>query len=209
MNNKVFKNWTESYFIKDKIKSKNIIVGDYTYYSGYYHEKDFEELCVRYLHPDRNDVDKLIIGKFCSIASGASFLMAGNQGHRQDWISTFPFYYFDEFKSGNPKEGLKFSGDTVVGNDVWIGTEAIIMPGVKIGDGAIIGSRAIVTKDVEPYTVVVGNPARAVKKRFTEEEIEMLLEIQWWNWELERIKEYLPVITSGNVGVLYESLRYR
>lgn len=204
MDNKVFKDWTDSYFIKDKIKSKNIIVGDYSYYSGYYHDKNFEDLCVRYLHPDGDDVDKLIIGKFCSIASGIAFIMAGNQGHRQDWISTFPFYYFEEFKDGKPDNGLKFCSDTVVGNDVWIGTEAIIMPGVKIGDGAVIGARSIVTKDVESYTIVAGNPAKVIKKRFTDEEIKMLLEMQWWNWDINKIKENLHLITSSNIRALYE-----
>lgn len=204
MENKVFEGWTDSYFIKNNVESKNIIVGDYSYYSGYYHDKKFEDICVRYLHPDREDVDKLIIGKFCSIASGAVFLMAGNQGHRKDWISTYPFYYLDEFKDTNAKDGIKFSGDTVIGNDVWIGTEAIIMSGVKIGDGAIIGSRAIVTKDVQPYTIVGGNPAKVIKRRFTDEEIKMLLEIRWWNWDLEKIKEYMPLITSNNIKTLYE-----
>ncbi|CAH2212980.1 CatB-related O-acetyltransferase [Tepidibacter aestuarii] len=204
MGNKVFEGWTDSYFIKDNVKSKNIIAGDYSYYSGYYHDKHFEDICIRYLHPDRVDVDKLIIGKFCSIASGVVFIMAGNQGHRQDWISTYPFYYFDEFQDVNPNDGIKFSGDTIIGNDVWVGTEAIIMPGVKIGDGAIIGARAIVTKDVDPYTVVGGNPAKVIKKRFTDEEIRMLIEIEWWNWDVKKIKEYMPLITSNNIKIIYD-----
>lgn len=109
MENKLFKDWTESYFIKDKITTKNLIVGDYSYYSWYYHDKSFEDICVRYLHPNIDDVDKLIIGKFCSIASGASFIMAGNQGHRQYWISVYPFYYFDEFKDNNPNDGFNIT----------------------------------------------------------------------------------------------------
>ncbi|SKC89885.1 transferase hexapeptide (six repeat-containing protein) [Maledivibacter halophilus] len=105
-------------------------MGDFTFYSGYYHAKHFQDHCVRYLSPDRDDVDKLKIGKFCSIGSGAVFIMAGNQGHRYDWITTYPFYYSKI--NDNSKDGYKQAGDTIVGNDVWIGTEAVIMPGVKI-----------------------------------------------------------------------------
>lgn len=191
--------------IKDYITNPNIIAGKYSYYSGYYHGHSFDD-CARYLFPDRNDVDKLIIGSFCSIGSGASFIMAGNQGHRYDWISSFPFFYMTEQVDGFKEavDGFAGAGNTVVGNDVWIGSEAMIMPGVTIGDGAVIGSRALVTKDVAPYTIVGGNPAKSIKKRFSDDEIEMLLEIEWWNWEEEVLAEAIPLICTGDVKSLYE-----
>ena len=154
------KNFFESPFkgkiIKDHIQNPNIIAGKYSYYSGYYHGHSFDD-CARYLLPDRNDVDKLIIGSYCSVGTGASFIMAGNQGHRYDWISSFPFFYMNEVEAfENSIDAFKNAGDTIIGNDVWIGGEAMIMPGIKIGDGAVIGSRALVTKDVEPYAIVGG-----------------------------------------------------
>ncbi|EOD4823906.1 type C chloramphenicol O-acetyltransferase, partial [Vibrio parahaemolyticus] len=188
----------------------NIIVGDYSYYSGFYHQKSFEEQAVRYLLGDPvtlqewqsrepDSIDKLIIGKFCSIASGATFMMAGNQGHRIDWISAFPFSP-EEFGE-RVQDGFERAGDTVVGNDVWIGSEAMIMPGVNIGDGAVIGARAVVTKDVQPYSVVVGNN-QVVRQRFSDKEIETLLNIQWWNWPIEHIKQAMKVMCSSQVGAL-------
>lgn len=122
------------------------------------------------LAPDRDDVDRLIIGSFCSIGSGAAFIMAGNQGHRADWVSTFPFFYAGGGDFAHARDGFERAGDTVVGNHVWIGTEAMILPGRRIGDGAIIASRAVVTADVAPDTVVVGNPARAIRQRFSDGE---------------------------------------
>ena len=144
--------------LDQQIRNPNIRAGRYSYYSGYYHGHSFDD-CARYLSPERDDVDKLIIGSFCSIGSGASFIMAGNQGHRMDWIATFPFFYMPE-EAGfqGAEDGSVRAGDTVVGNDVWIGTEAMIMPGVRIGDGAVIAARAVVTTDVEPYAVVAGMP---------------------------------------------------
>ncbi|EJG1318778.1 CatB-related O-acetyltransferase, partial [Vibrio parahaemolyticus] len=182
----------------------------YSYYSGFYHQKSFEEQAVRYLLGDPvtlqewqsrepDSIDKLIIGKFCSIASGATFMMAGNQGHRIDWISAFPFSP-EEFGE-RVQDGFERAGDTVVGNDVWIGSEAMIMPGVNIGDGAVIGARAVVTKDVQPYSVVVGNN-QVVRQRFSDKEIETLLNIQWWNWPIEHIKQAMKVMCSSQVGAL-------
>lgn len=190
--------------IKNHIKNPNIIAGKYSYYSGYYHGHSFDD-CARYLMPDRDDVNKLIIGSFCSIGSGVSFIMAGNQGHRHDWISTFPFFYMSEvdiFKLAT--DGFEKAGDTVVGNDVWIGSEAMIMPGITIGDGAVIGSRALVTRDVEPYTIVGGNPAKQIKKRFSEEHINKLLKIQWWNWDEELLKKAIPLLCDSNINNLYD-----
>jgi len=190
--------------IRDSITNKNIIAGKYSYYSGYYHGHSFDD-CARYLFPDRDDVDRLIIGSYCSIGTGVSFIMAGNQGHRHDWISSFPFFYMKEEVEAFREacNGLRHAGDTVVGNDVWIGAEAMIMPGVHIGDGAVIGSRALVTKDVEPYAVVGGNPAKVLKKRFSDEEIDLLLTMKWWDWDEERLAPAMPILCSAQVEQLY------
>lgn len=210
--NNVFSSWVQGHYLKDRVTNPNIEIGDYTYYSGYYHEKEFEDVCVRYLFGDkttakykdvqgRNFVfDKLKIGRFCSIGSGVSFLMGGNQGHNKDWISTFPFFY-QNFE--NAENAFQRSGDTVVGNDVWIGTEAMIMPGVTIGDGAVIGARSLVAKDVAPFSIVGGNPAKEIRKRFSDEEISMLLEIKWWDWDIEKIKAQVPFLCSGNIREFY------
>ncbi|MCA0429189.1 MAG: type B chloramphenicol O-acetyltransferase [Bacteroidetes bacterium] len=207
------KNFFESPFkgkiIQDHITNPNIIAGKYSYYSGYYHGHSFDD-CARYLFPERDDVDKLIIGSYCSIGSGASFIMAGNQGHRYDWISSFPFYYMSEIESFNQsQDGYKSLGNTIVGNDVWIGSEVMIMPGVKIGDGAVIGSRALVTKDVEPYSIVGGNPAKLIKKRFEDKHIEMLLEIEWWNWDESILAEAIPLLCSNDIDLLYDFYKKR
>ncbi|CAE6935943.1 Chloramphenicol acetyltransferase [Vibrio sp. B1REV9] len=205
-----FHTWLEGQTIKDNVTNPNIVVGEYSYYSGFYHGKSFEDQAVRYLLGDNvtqdawqsgvfGEVDKLIIGKFCSIASGATFMMAGNQGHRVDWISTFPFSP-EQFGEG-VQSGFERSGDTVIGNDVWIGTEAMIMPGVNIADGAVIGARAVITKDVPPYSIVVGHN-HIVRRRFDEESIDILLRIKWWDWPLEDIKQAVSIMCSGDVASL-------
>ena len=149
--------------LSEQVTNPNIIVGRYSYYSGWYHGHGFDD-CARYLMPDRDDVDKLRIGSFCSIGTGAVFMMAGNQGHRNDWVSTFPFFYMPEEPAfAGARDAFQSAGDTIVGNDVWIGAEAMIMPSVRIGDGAMIGSRALVTRDVPPYAIVGGNPARVLR----------------------------------------------
>jgi chloramphenicol O-acetyltransferase type B len=184
----------------------NIQVGRYSYYSGYYHGHGFED-CARFLTRDEG-ADRLIIGSFCSIGSGAAFIMAGNQGHRSDWISTFPFYWLPEVPAfAGAQNGYLPAGDTVVGHDVWIGTEAIIMPGVTIGDGAVIGTRALVTKNVEPYTIIGGNPARPIRKRFSEEDIARLLELRWWDWREEALQAAMPLLTSGDIPALHHHWR--
>ena len=196
-----FKNQFTSQLLHETVKHPNISVGKFSYYSGYHHKHDFVE-CVRYLHDKRDDVDKLVIGSYCSIGSGAVFMMAGNQGHKKEWISTFPFYFqANIFKEA--KNGFEKMCDTVIGNDVWIGTEAMIMPGVTIGDGAVIAARAVVTKDVEPYTVVGGNPAVVIKSRFTEKEISQLHSMKWWNWKEEKVKEAMPLICSPSIDGLW------
>lgn len=205
-----FDTWLKGQVIKDHVTNTNIEVGDYSYYSGFYHGKTFEDQSVRYLIGDSvtqqewqdgayGEVDKLIIGKFCSIASGATFMMAGNQGHRVDWISTFPFSP-EEFGE-DVQSGFERAGDTVVGNDVWIGSEAMIMPGVKMGDGAVIGARSVITKDVPPYSIVVGHN-HIVRQRFDDECIAMLLEIKWWNWPINHIKQAMKIMCSNDVRAL-------
>lgn len=205
-----FDTWLKGQVIKDHVTNPNIEVGDYSYYSGFYHGKTFEDQSVRYLMGDSvtqqewqdgayGEVDKLIIGKFCSIASGATFMMAGNQGHRVDWISTFPFSP-EEFGE-DVQSGFERAGNTVVGNDVWIGSEAMIMPGTKIGDGAVIGARSVITKDVPPYSIVVGHN-HIVRQRFNEECVAMLSEIKWWNWPINHIKQAMKIMCSSDVRAL-------
>lgn len=188
--------------IKDHVKNPNIIAGDYSIYSGYYSGHPFDD-CARYLSPDRDDVDKLIIGKFCSIGDGVKFIMAGNQGHRYDWVSTFPFFYNDKIEGG--KDAFKRSGNTVIGNDVWIGASATIMPGLTIGDGAVIATGAVVTKDVPPYTIVGGNPAKEIKKRFDEKQIDQLLKLEWWNWEISKIKKNVDLFCSDDIQAFIDN----
>nr|WP_237487036.1 type B chloramphenicol O-acetyltransferase [Vibrio hippocampi] len=200
-------NYFESPFsgvpLLEQVTNPNIIVGKHSYYSGYYHGHGFDE-CARYLNPDRDDVDKLIIGSYCSIGSGAVFMMAGNQGHRNDWISTFPFFYQDHADFAEAQDGFLRAGDTVIGNDVWIGSEAMIMSGVNVGHGAIIASRAVVTKDVAPYEVVGSNPAKHIKYRFTETEIAMLLEMEWWHWSESTLKHAMKHLCSSDIAGLYQ-----
>ncbi|WP_296085124.1 type B chloramphenicol O-acetyltransferase [uncultured Agrobacterium sp.] len=203
-------NYFESPFkgvmLDKQVTNPNISVGRYSYYSGYYHGHGFED-CARYLVPDEG-ADRLIIGSFCSIGSGAAFIMAGNQGHRHEWISTFPFYWMPEVQAfRNAKNGYLPAGDTVIGNDVWIGSEAIIMPGVRVGNGAVIGTRAVVTRDVEPYSIIGGNPAKVIRKRFRDREIALLDEMAWWDWSDDRLSFAMPIITSGDVEALYRYWR--
>ena len=186
-----------------QVTNPNIIVGRYSYYSGYYHRHSFDD-CARYLLPDEG-VDRLVIGSFCSIGSGAAFIMAGNQGHRPDWVSTFPFYWMAEVPAfEGAANGFRPAGDTVIGNDVWIGSEAIIMPGITIGDGAIIGTRAVVTRDVEPYAIVGGNPAKTIRKRFDDGVVTLLMEMKWWEWTDEQLKAAMPLLTCGDVAKLHD-----
>ncbi|MBP2302462.1 type B chloramphenicol O-acetyltransferase [Azospirillum picis] len=192
--------------LERQVANPNIIVGRYSYYSGYYHGHGFDD-CARFLLPDEG-ADKLVIGSFCSIGSGAAFIMAGNQGHRNDWVSTFPFFWMPEVPAfAGARNGYMPAGDTVIGNDVWIGSEAIIMPGVTIGDGAVIGTRSLVTRDVEPYAIVGGNPARVIRKRFAEDVIDLLLEMEWWAWTDDQLRGAMPILTSGDVASLHRHWR--
>ncbi|MGQ9371120.1 type B chloramphenicol O-acetyltransferase [Azospirillum sp. ST 5-10] len=188
--------------LSEQVSHPNISVGRYSYYSGYYHGHRFDE-CARYLLPDP-DADKLIVGSFCSIGSGAAFIMAGNQGHRNEWVSTFPFHFMPEVPAfAGAANGYLPAGDTVIGSDVWVGSEAIIMPGITIGHGAVIGTRALVTRNVEPYTIVGGNPAKPIRKRFSEEHIAMLLDMAWWEWGDALLAQAMPLMTTGDIDALY------
>lgn len=199
-------NYFESPFkgirLDEQVTHPNIVVGRYSYYSGYYHGHSFDD-CARFLLP-HPDADKLIVGSFCSIGSGAAFIMAGNQGHRHDWASSFPFFYMPEMPEfAGALDAFAPAGDTIIGNDVWIGTEAIVMPGVRIGHGAVIGTRALVTRDVEPYTIIGGNPGKPIRKRFDENQIAMLLEMEWWDWPEEQLKAAMPLLCSGDIAALH------
>lgn len=190
--------------LSEQVSNPNIKVGRFSYYSGYYHGHSFDD-CARYLLPDRHDVDRLVIGSFCSIGSGASFIMAGNQGHRADWASSYPFFYMQQEPAfATARDAFVRAGDTVIGSDVWIGAEAMILPGVSIGHGAVIGSRAVVTRNVAPYAIVVGNPDREIRRRFPPEQVQMLLEMQWWEWPLSAIEAAMSLLCSGDILGLYD-----
>jgi virginiamycin A acetyltransferase len=180
-------------FLKNIITNPNIIVGDYTYYDDFEDVYNFEKN-VKY-HFDFMG-DKLIIGKFCMIASDVTFIMNG-ANHLTDAMTTYPFAIF----GGNWQDAMEgktypYKGDMIIGNDVWVGYKATIMSGVTIGDGAIIAAHSVVTKDVEPYAIVGGNPAKLIKKRFSEERIQQLLEMAWWNWDIEKISANVAVLTG-------------
>ncbi|MDB2414825.1 CatB-related O-acetyltransferase [Rickettsiales bacterium] len=191
------KTYRDSYAIKSNVDHPKIIVGERSYYAGYYHGSNFLD-CVLYLDDadKKKDVDRLIIGKYCSIASGVKFMLGGNQGHRHDWLATYPLEIIEDTKNTKRKmpAGYLGKGDTVIGNDVWIGFEALIMPGVKIGDGAVIAARAVVTKDVEPYTIVGGNPAKLIRKRLNNQDIDFMLDIKWWDWHEDKIRENIDAL---------------
>ncbi|MBW3163196.1 type B chloramphenicol O-acetyltransferase [Ferrimonas balearica] len=200
-------NYFESPFagkpLAEQVSNPNIDVGAYSYYSGYYHGHPFEH-CVRYLVPDRTDVDRLIIGRYCSIGTGAVFVMAGNQGHRMDWVTTFPFFYQDNPAFTDANDAWQPAGDTVLGNDVWVGSEAMILPGVTVGHGAVIAARAVVTKDVPPYAIVAGNPARIIRHRFDESAQAKLLEMAWWDWPEAQLAAAMSLLCSGDIDGLYQ-----
>lgn len=181
-------------FLKNIITNPNIEVGDYTYYDDFEDVHNFEKN-VKY-HFDFIG-DKLIIGKFCMIASGAKFIMNGGN-HLTAAVTAYPFAIFgDAWQNAMEGKAYPSKGNTFIGNDVWIGHDATIMPGVTIGDGAIIATKAIVTKDVEPYTIVGGNPAKIIKKRFDDTTIKKLLNIQWWNWDIAKITKHVHELTSN------------
>ena len=189
-------------YVKPTLKNPNIVVGDFTYIA----DSEFESH-VTHLYPWNND--KLVIGKFCQIAAGVEFVMNG-ANHQMNAVSTFPFYTLEGWKMNPPaKSDLPFKGDTVIGNDVWIGQNATILPGVHIGDGAIIGANSVVGSDVEPYTIVVGNPAEAIRYRFDEDLTELLLKFKWWDKPIEEINELIPILTSSDLDKVKAEIRRR
>ena len=196
-------NDTQTIYLKDAVTGPNIEVGDYTIYNDFVHDpRDFEKNNVLYHYPINGD--KLIIGKFCSIACGAKFLFTSGN-HALQSLSTYTFPIFFEEWGLDPKDICRAwdnKGDIVIGSDVWIGYEAVILSGVTIGDGAIIGTRAVVTKDVPPYTIVGGVPARPIRKRFDEKTIEKLEALRWWDWDEEKLRRSLPAIQAGDLAGL-------
>ena len=188
----------ETVYLKNVITDPGIIVGDFTMYNDFVNDpRDFEKNNVLYHYPVNHD--KLVIGKFCSIACGAKFLFT-SANHTQTSLSTYPFpIFFEEWDLDirNVTAAWDNKGDIVIGNDVWIGYEAVILSGVTIGDGAIIGARAVVTRDVPPYAIVGGVPAKIIRKRFSDSTISTLLETRWWNWPAEKIKKHISDIQSG------------
>ena len=197
------KNYDKLCFLKNIIKNPNIIVGDYTYYDDFEDVHNFEKN-VKY-HFDFTG-DQLIIGKFCMIASDVKFIMNG-ANHLSNAISTYPFSIFGNGWE-NAMEGKAYpnKGNIEIGNDVWIGYNATIMAGVKIGDGAIIATNATVVSDVKPYTIVGGNPAKEIKKRFSPEFIERLLKLQWWNWDIEKITKNVQNLTDLDIDKLEKNV---
>lgn len=200
-------NDNQTVYLKNIIANPNIIVGDYTIYNDFVSDPTrFETNNVLYQYPINHD--RLLIGKFCSIACGAKFIFT-SANHTLKSLSTYPFpLFFEEWGLDKRKVASAWDnkGDIVIGNDVWIGYEAVVLSGVHIGDGAIIGARAVVTRDVPPYTIVGGVPATEIRKRFDEAAINKLLQVRWWNLPFETINDLLPSIMNGEVKELLKSL---
>jgi virginiamycin A acetyltransferase len=196
-------NYDRLCFLKNIVKNPNIIIGDYTYYDDFEDVANFEKN-VKYLFDFTGD--QLIIGKFCMIASDVTFIMNG-ANHLSKAVSSYPFAVFGgSWSEAMDGKSYPMKGNTIVGNDVWIGYDATIMPGVTIGDGSIIAAKAVVTKDVPPYSIVGGNPAQLIRKRFSEREMEQLLQIRWWDWSVEKISQHVQDLTSGNVENLLKAI---
>ncbi|ROS94701.1 antibiotic acetyltransferase [Muribaculaceae bacterium Isolate-083 (Janvier)] len=207
MMNKIYlrKGDTQTVYLNAVVKDPSIVVGDYTIYNDFISDpRQFEQNNVLYHYPINHE--RLIIGKFCSIACGVKFLFnCANHTLKSLSTYTFPLFYEDwELEKSNVASAWDNKGDIVIGNDVWIGFEAVILAGVKIGDGAIIGTRAVVTKDVPPYSIVGGIPAKVIRKRYSPDIIEQLLSLRWWDWTKDRIKRNLPFIMAGNIENMTE-----
>jgi len=198
----------QTIYLKNAVSNPNIVVGDFTFYNDFVHDPaEFEKRNVLYHYPVNKD--RLVIGKFCSIACGAKFLFT-SANHKMESLSTYPFPIFaDEWalQWKDVTNAWDNKGDIVIGNDVWIGYEAVVLQGVTIGDGAIIGTRALVTKDVPAYTIVGGIPAKKIRMRFPPETVSVLLDLKWWDWPYETIRKNLPFIQSGDIARLAKSMR--
>lgn len=213
---KTCQHWSQVEYLHLTVSNPNIsLKGQHSYYSGAW-DGPFEQEVVRYLygdsfsrHPDTGweplwHIDQLHIGDYVQIAAGVKIIMGGNHTHNTAFISTYPFADLEALK-----RSYRPAGDTRIGNDVWIGMEAMIMPGVTIGDGAIIAARALVTKDVPPYAMVAGTPAAIVRMRFTESEIARLQALAWWDWPDEQVNALLPLIQQGDVTLLEQAAATR
>lgn len=205
--NKIYprKSDTQTVYLNAVVKDPSIEVGDYTIYNDFISDpRQFEQNNVLYHYPINHE--RLIIGKFCSIACDVKFLFnCANHTLKSLSTYTFPLFYEDwELEKSNVASAWDNKGDIVIGNDVWIGFEAVILAGVKIGDGAIIGTRAVVTKDIPPYSIVGGIPAKVIRKRYSPDIIEQLLSLRWWDWTKDRIKRNLPFIMAGNIENMTE-----
>ncbi len=197
----------QTIYLKNAVQDPNIEVGDFTIYNDFVHDpRDFQRNNVLYHYPINGD--RLTIGRFCSIACGTRFLM-NSANHAMGSLSTYVFpIFYEEWGHGmNVTTAWDHRGNIVVGNDVWIGYEAVILSGVTIGDGAIVAARSVVTKDVPPYTIVGGAPARPIRLRFGQEVIDTLLELRWWDWPLEKLAKSLSSIQSGDLEALRQSAR--
>ena len=189
-------------YVKPTITNPNIIVGDFTYIA----DSDYESHVTHFYSWSR---DKLIIGKFCQIAAGVEFVM-NDANHQMNAVSTFPFYTLEGWEMEPPATSdMPFKGDTVIGSDVWIGQNAVILPGVHIGDGAIIGANCVVGSGIDPYTIVVGNPARVLRKRFDDELIDLMLRFKWWDRSIEEINVLIPILTSSDLDTARKELQKR
>ena len=194
------KNLDSITYVKPSVKNPNIIVGDFTYFA----DKDFEKHVTH--HYDFIG-DKLIIGKFCQIAAGVEFIMNG-ANHQMNAVSTYQFYIFGTWEQSAPvKKDLPLKGDTIIGNDVWIGQNVTILPGVHIGDGVIIGANSVVGNNVEPYTIIAGNPAKEIRKRLDPELIEIMEKLKWWNKSIEEINSLIPILTCSDLNKVREELK--
>ena len=194
---------SQTVYLKSVVTDPAIEVGEYTMYNDFVHDpREFQKNNVLYHYPVNGD--RLKIGKFCSIACGAKFLFT-SANHALGSLSTYPFpIFFEEWDldAKDIRQAWDKRGDIVIGNDVWIGFEAVILSGVTVGDGAIIGTRAVVTKDVPPYTIVGGAPARPIRRRFEDAVIEKLEALRWWDWDEEAIRRAIPAIQSGDLAAL-------
>ena len=193
---------TRLVYLKTIITNPNIIVGDYSYYDDFENPENFEQNVL--YHFDFIG-DKLIIGKFCAIASGVKFIMNGGN-HATDGFSTYPFAVFGQGWESAMPDHWPHKGNTVVGNDVWLGYNATLLPGIKIGDGAIVAAQSVVTQSVQPYTIVGGNPAREIRQRFDSDTIQVLLEIQWWHWDRAKITRNLKAISGSDLAALRQAV---
>ncbi len=204
----VFPNeYKTSCFIKNVVTTPNIFIGDYTYYDDPVDPAGFEKNNVLFNYPEFGD--RLIIGKFCAIASGTRFIM-GPANHRMSSVTTYPFHVFGGVWSERTPDHLSElprKGDIVVGNDVWLGRESVVMPGVHIGDGAIVAAYSVVTRDIPPYCIAGGNPARLIRQRFSDELTALLLQLRWWDFDPETLAEVLPLLCEPDLEKAAQELK--